>query len=222
MLARNRGGLTAGRGLLATLAIALLGCGLGPTIGEDTASDLLESGIVAEVFGVADSEIEFQTGQDLPHSRGTARWNRPGKAEREAACRRARDTFARLVFATGPRGRALESPEPRCTVPEPTAELRLEIQRTESGPTEIIAGSFEVSDASLEDGSGVSPTNLAPDGQTGDPIDGIGDKAVWSPALRRLSVVASGTSFNVTVRGLGEAEARDKTLEVARRVIEAL
>lgn len=182
---------------------------------------ILQSGMVADVFGVEAAALTFTAGS-ARHALCTARWRKPDADRIEAeAPQRMMDYMKRRMEAQS-KGQPFDEKmpsvrteneasltinnEPIASPAEAVAPLEQIVGRLGEGVTTEVAGRQHTARVEYEGW-----------------LEGVGDRAAWAPRLSQLSVAAGGVLFHVGVTASPDAsENRAKAIELARRIARAL
>ena len=190
-----------------------------PTAAGRETCAVLKAAVVPADFGVSASALRYKTGS-MEELTGQAlcmvAWDRPDKDAINAAY-----TKAITAYIMAPKAQRGERPKP----PRLTNDLSLTIMGQKfSSPAEAVA-SLEQTVAQLS--TGVTRVVRGKEYTTKiefeDWLDGVGDKAAWSPKYHALHVAANGRRFSVFVQVFDdEAENIAHAIELAKRIIAKL
>lgn len=182
----------------------------------EIACEVLRSGALVDVFGVMAEAASYTPGSNfIPHGLCTARWDRPNRAELDAArlayeAARAMATVRRESFDDAP--------------PPPSQyEVSLTIIAQEYDSPAAAVASLEGAVAQLGQGVEVEVPggNVLAQVDFEPWVEGIGDRAAWARGLEELSVAHDGVRYAVLVRGFDDAARnRDWTTRLAQRLTE--
>jgi hypothetical protein len=209
---------------IAVLGLNLLGCGEGRdrqqgsdaeqtgavTSNEIAPCELLDDALLNAHFDIAPgTSITREPSRHSPFPLCTATWPKPNAAqiEQEGAKR-----MQEWVMQRGDRG-----PMP---IIRTENSVSLTIYQPAFGSRDQAIGEFDNAMAGLERGIRASHEGTEVEFQADlTPVSGVGDKAMWAPSMRQLSVVNGRRIFHL---GVNTGAERDEELATARALATTL
>jgi hypothetical protein len=194
-------------------AIERILAGGGEAKGE-AACDVLRSGPLLEVFGAEAEAATYQAGSKyIPHFLCSTYWDKPNREVLDAAAAQYEMNKALAKV----KREAFDQPKP----PPSQYRVSLTIVDEKFASPEAAVASLESTVSMLSEGLSVEVDGKEHIVQTefAGWVDGVGDRAIWTPKASELLVAHAGVRFAVAVSGFDEAaENKAKAIELAQRV----
>jgi hypothetical protein len=178
--------------------------------------EILDDELIGRHFDIAGVEIERSPSRYSRHPLCTASWPKPNAAEiEERRAEQMADYTTRKM-----RGEDVEMPSFRTT-----NEVSLTISEDAFESQEQARAAFDSAMRVMSEGMsvGTEAGSVETPRYELEPVEGVGEKAMWAPELRQLSVVTTDRIFHVGVQTDGDLdEELLKAKEIAREIAEVL
>lgn len=192
------------------------GTGIGAAQAGETACEYFEKGIIARLFDVANEDVSYR--RSIPVKRAghvlcMATWDKPEKAELEAAYQRGITEWTRSLASGGGK------PQPK--YPATTNEVSVTLMADKYDTPKDAATSLESSVASLSKGFTVEAAGRKREVKTefGDWIEGIGDRAIFTDK-GSLMVAWNSRRMTIAVSVSEDKEInQEKAIALARTIM---
>ncbi|HVT43667.1 MAG TPA: hypothetical protein VMT00_04685 [Thermoanaerobaculia bacterium] len=189
--------------------------GLKPSA-DTTPCEILSDELLRAFFDIGTGvEIARSPSKYSPYPLCTASWPKSNAEEIE----KKRATAMSEYLQRKMRGEEVKMPSLRTT-----DEVSLTLYQPAFESTEKAISSFDVAMKRLSEGMTRSHENVQVTFQADvTPVDGVGNKAMWAPTMRQLSVVDRNRIFHVVVHTGAELEAElEKAKALAQRIASEL
>ncbi|MDX1585053.1 MAG: hypothetical protein R3338_15755 [Thermoanaerobaculia bacterium] len=183
---------------------------------DETPCEVLDDELIRAHFEIAEGiEIRRSPSKYSPHPLCTVTWDKPNAEELEQ--KRTEMMMERMQARM--RGEEVEGSMIRST-----NEVSLTLYEPTFDSADDARSSFDSSMNRLQEGFSASHEDVEMTFQADlDPVEGVGDKAMWAAKMHQLSVVDGNQIFHVTVNTGAELDQDlEKAKEIARDVAKKL